>query len=169
MCMWGSIPRNNNTIISRSVKQSWSQAPVNSIGRKIQFLRYSDFEWVVHSPDTFIDALYPRVDHSLGRRSGNYLLFTTQTPRKLWDRAVVVSDHYHIDNNRSFCLKLYYYGNTLQSIGNSGFEIYQVENNGINKKIAKVILTQNTTSWTQLIVRAKAMSGYSKNMWFSLV
>ena len=131
--------------------------------------QFTDFEWTVHSSDQLIDPLYPQLDHTLGQRSGNYLLLKAQTPRSQADRAVLVSDHYDIDSNRSFCLNLFYYIKNQNNYGTSRFELFQAENNNLYKKIGQVIGQTSTTGWTAFNVTATAMSTASKNMWFYLV
>ena len=169
--MWESIIPNRTVTVPQMTKQSWSNLPVGTTLTNMNILKYTDFQWTVHSPDGDAsgDSLYPSVDHTLGKKSGNYLVFKAQSPQNPLDRAVLVSDHYDIDSSRSFCLKFYYYAKTSFSKVNSKIEVYQGENNNKYKKIAQVVAYKSTNTWQEIRVSAKAMSTASKNIWFYLV
>ena len=167
--MWESIPPTFDGEYGQNTKQGWIVIGVGSAVYNQFFLNYTDFEWVVHSPDYSSSSLYPTTDHTLGKRSGNYLLLKAESPRRISDRAVLVSDHYDIPTSGSFCVKLYYFFNNMNRVGASRFEFYQAENNEHYKKLAEVIGTTSNTTWVQFQVTAKAMSTSSKNMWFYLV
>ena len=169
-CMWESIPPNRTVVISASIKKEWANFPISNKITSMDVLKYTDFEWHVFSPDSETQSQAPASDHTLGKRAGNYLLLNIRYPRLVGDRAVLVSDHYDIDSNRSFCFQLYYYFKNSGSPGDSRFEVYQAENNNQYQKVGQVIEgTSNNKGWTKFEVTAKAMSTYSKNMWFYLV
>ena len=167
--MWESIPPTPNVNIQLSQKITWAHIPVGT-KVNIEILRYTDFEWEVHSPDNDNDGRYPSADHTLNKRSGNYLLLDGLSPQKTGDRAVLVSDHYDIDKNRSFCLSFYYFMNTPTAGGDKNrIEIYQSEGNGQVYKIGDIRLSLPRQEWLQFNVTATAKNTTAKNMWFYLV
>ena len=165
--MWESIPPTTTFQITASQKRAWSQIAIG-VKTTMNVIKYTDFEWAVRSPDEAIDTSYPRTDNTLNRASGNYLLMTAQSPQKVADRAVIVSDHYDIDGNRSFCLSFFYY---LKSSSSPSFhlEIFQSEAYSQVYKIAEIVSTKTTFVWTKFNVTAKAKNSSSTNMWFYLV
>ena len=173
--MWESVPPNQTVSIPLATKISWATIPVNTIISmyKTSVLKYPDFEWVVYSPDSFYNSLFPTIDHTLSKSSGNYLLMKGGSPRKVGDRAILVSDHYDIDSSRSLCLQFYYYfKNQYTSLSNPPrFEVYLGEDYSTNvyRKIGQVIGTITNTSWTKFEITATAITTNSKNLWFYLV
>ena len=160
-----------NVKIEQIQKITWAKL---SIGTKtnMNIVRYTDFEWEVHSPDHSLgsDPSYPKTDHTLNKASGNYLLMTTKFPRQVADRAVLVSDHYDIDNNRSFCLSFFYFTRATSNMGTDvRLEVYQAEANTNLYKIGEILSITFTGGWKKYWITAKAKSALSTNMWFYLV
>ena len=168
--MWTSTAPNQTESMSKNIRDIWTSVNVGTRIYLVNLLVMADFEWVVYSPEgKMYSPLYSQMDHTLGKVSGNYLLLKAQSPRNVGDRAILVSDHYDIDSNRSFCLQFYYMFGKQDNQGSSRFEIYQGENNGIYTKIGQVIGTVANSTWIPFNVTAKPSSTTSKNMWFYLV
>lgn len=166
--MWESIPPNRTNTISQTIKQKWSANPIGTTV-DMNVVRYSDFEWEVHSRERDNQPSYPAYDHTLKRASGNYLLLRTSSQQRVGDRAILVSDHYDIDQkNNTFCFELYYLmiNNILGMPGR--FEIYQSESSTKTKKIGEVV-GNVTNDWVKYEVTAKPIDSSSIDMWFYLV
>lgn len=168
--MWESITPNTSVKISQDQKKNWAGIPVGSVV-SMDVIKYTDFEWDVHTPEFDHYILYPERDHTLNKPSGNYLIMKANGVRNTWDRAVLVSDRFDLDSNRSFCLKLFYYVKNNNEFGNEGskFEIFQSESYNQVKKIGEVSGTNHTTSWVPLSVTATPISTQSNTIWFYLV
>ena len=166
--MWESIQPITSSK-SDAEKLSWISNAINTTV-SLNVLKYTDFEWTVHSSDNNYDPLYPQRDHTLNMLSGNYLLLRAVQPRQVYDRAIVVSDHFKITpQNRSLCLKFFYYI-TYQTFGQfSHLEIYQAENINTIKKIGQISSSLSPNQWTLYNITARALNSSSTNMWFYLV
>ena len=104
-----------------------------------------------------------------------------QSPQQVGDRAVLVSDHYDIDNSRSFCVKFFYQIKSQSAVGRtSKLEVFQTDDYlfssqgdfSLVKRIAKIGEvggSGSTLDWTQFNVTAKPSNAGSVNMWFYLV
>ena len=168
MCLWESIKPITDVQISNDEKASWLQLPIN---KSVHFniLKYTDFEWTVHSSDYSYATLFPQRDHTLNKVSGNYLLFDGRSPRTYYDRAIIVSDHYEITpQNRSLCLKFYYYYKSSNYF-KFYLDIYQSESFGNVTKIRQIIDDSSNDDWTLYNITAHSLNTTSTNMWFYLV
>lgn len=168
--MWESILPTQNEITQQQ-KLRWSNISIGADAQNLILLK-TDFTWTVHSPIHGFNVYYPTLDHTLEKPIGNYLLLRADAPRKLGDRAVLMSDRYDIDpNNRTFCLKFFYF---LRNTGNfnvySKLEIFQSENYKQVKKIYQISSTLNSRpQWMAFNITVKPEYPNSINMWFYLV
>jgi hypothetical protein len=168
--MWESILP-TQTAITQQQKLRWSNINIG-IDAQNNILMMTDFTWTVHSPQHGYSAAYPRIDHTLNQAIGSYLLLRAESPRRLGDRAVLMSDRYDINpNNRTFCLKFFYFmKNIAQFNFNSKIEIFQSENYKLVKKVAQLSANYNPNpNWTPFNITLQPENISSTNMWFYMV
>jgi hypothetical protein len=168
--MWESILP-TQTAITQQEKISWSNINIGMHAKSF-VVTNTDFTWTVHSPQHGYSEAYPKIDHTLNQATGSYLLLRAEPPRKVGDRAVLMSDRYDIDpNNRMFCLKFFYFmKNMAQYDINSKIEIFQSENFMLIQKVFQLSVIFNPNpNWTPFNITVKPENISSTNMWFYLV
>jgi hypothetical protein len=167
--MWESILP-TQAEITQQQKLRWSNIDIGTDAQNLILLK-TDFTWTVHSPIHGFNVYYPVVDHTLNKPMGNYLLLRADEPRKLGDRAVLMSDRYDIDpNNRTFCLKFFsLLKNTAKFFVYSKLEIFQSENYKQVKKIYQISGFNPRSDWMAFNITVKPENPNSINMWFYLV
>jgi len=167
--MWESILPTQSAI-SQQQKLRWSN---NSIGLDAQntIVLKTDFTWIVHSPQHGYSVAYPKVDHTLNQAIGSYLLLRAESPRRVGDRAVLMSDRYDLNpQNKAFCLKFYYFfkNSAIYSMY-SKLEVYQSEIYKTTRKIWQISGYYPNPSWVAFNITVRPENISSTNMWFYLV
>ena len=165
-CMWESIPPSANSVTQQQ-KLKWSNI---TIGQDVKnnVLLATDFTWTVHSPSHGLSAIYPGIDHTLNSYYGSYLLLKNESPRKVGDRAVIMSDRYDISKSKALCLRFFYWLKNVGSIQtNSKLGVYQSENYTNVRKIGEYSGLTNT--WASVNITIVPENTSSTDMWIYLV
>jgi hypothetical protein len=167
--MWESILPTQSAI-SQQQKLRWSNI---SIGLDAQnnIIMKTDFTWTVHSPQHGYSVAYPTFDHTLYQSVGSYLLLRADYPRRLGDRAVLMSDRYDLDpQNKAICLKFFYFiKNSAQYSVYSKLEVFQSETYKTTKKIWQIPGYPSSPNWMAFNITVRPENISSTNMWFYLV
>lgn len=167
-CMWESIYPTQSAITQQQ-KLQWSNISIG-LPVDVNIVLKTDFIWIVHSPNLYVNNQYPQKDHTINQRAGRYLLLRNEQPRSPGDRAVLMSDRYDIDpKNRSFCVSFYYYINSPNLYFPTKLELFQSEDYRQVIKIKQISDFQMSKDWTKVSVTAQPLNKTSTIMWFYLV